>query len=62
MNMIAVETKTRGFSVKNKDRRVAGDRRLNPGRRGMIRFDATGGDRRSGNARRSTDEGLIPPE
>jgi hypothetical protein len=40
------------------ERRKGQDRRISFGRRSMIRFDETGGDRRLGMARRSTDEGL----
>jgi len=40
------------------ERRRLKQRRIRPDKRGSIRFDETGGDRRAGFARRSTDEGL----
>ena len=39
-------------------RGIKKSRRITLGRRKMIRFDYTGGDRRSGNARRIEDEGF----
>jgi hypothetical protein len=40
------------------ERRRLLKRRIRPDQRSIIRFDAMGGDRRLGFARRSTDEGL----
>lgn len=40
------------------ERRRSTQRRIKPDKRSCIRFDDMGGDRRSGYARRSTDEGL----
>jgi hypothetical protein len=40
------------------ERRRPVQRRVQPDKRSCIRFDAMGGDRRSGFARRSADEGL----
>ncbi len=58
MSTAKTETKTKTDAGSTKDRRIVSDRRIGPGRRNMIRFDVKGGDRRSGNARRSTDDGL----
>jgi len=41
------------------DRRKNCDRRVRVDQRKNIRFDENGGDRRSGNARRATDEGFM---
>ena len=40
------------------NRRLANERRWGLDRRRMIRFDANGGDRRSGFSRRHSDEGI----
>ena len=58
MSTIDVEANVKSGRSKLQDRRMVMDRRVNPGRRAMIRFDDKGGDRRSGYARRSTDEGF----
>lgn len=58
MNTIYLEVNVRPTGGKLRDRRVVMDRRVSQGRRTMIRFDEMGGDRRSGYARRSTDDGF----
>ncbi len=40
------------------EKRKLKDRRVSMGRRDKVRFDEKGGDRRSGNARRTTDMGF----
>ncbi|HEB81310.1 MAG TPA: hypothetical protein ENJ11_00445 [Gammaproteobacteria bacterium] len=45
-----------------REKRSGYDRRVILGRRKMIRFDESGGDRRSGYARRSTDIGFRNEE
>lgn len=40
------------------DRRYGSERRVTLEQRSVVRFDKNGGDRRSGFARRSTDEGF----
>ena len=40
------------------EKRRIKQRRIRPDQRSIIRFDAMGGDRRTGFARRGTDEGL----
>lgn len=46
------------FTSRYRERRTGDERRGQTGRRKMIRFDASGGDRRSGFARRGTDTGF----
>lgn len=58
MSTVKIEANVRPAKGKLRDRRMVMDRRVSQGRRAMIRFDETGGDRRSGYARRSTDEGF----
>jgi len=58
MSTINTEANVRLANGKLQDRRMVMDRRVRQGRRAMIRFDEKGGDRRSGYARRSTDEGF----
>lgn len=59
MEMVHAGTENNYANDSYKDRRITIDRRVTLGRRDMIRFDVTGGDRRSGEARRETDIGLI---
>jgi len=61
MSTIYLEVNVRPAGGKLRDRRVVMDRRVSQGRRAMIRFDKMGGDRRSGYARRSTDNGFREP-
>lgn len=58
MSTVDMDANVRPATDKLHDRRMVIDRRVSFGRRKMIRFDETGGDRRSGYARRSTDEGF----
>ncbi len=58
MSTINREADVRPASGKLRDRRMVTERRVSHGRRTMIRFDRTGGDRRSGYARRNTDDGF----
>ncbi len=52
------EADVRSANGRLRDRRMVMERRVSQGRRMMIRFDRTGGDRRSGYARRNTDDGF----
>ncbi len=60
MSTIYREANVKPAGSKLRDRRIVMDRRVSHGRRAMVRFDETGGDRRSGYARRSTDDGFRP--
>ncbi len=58
MSLIYLQCNIGSSPIKLQDRRMFKDRRVSYGRRSMIRFDKNGGDRRSGYARRTTDEGF----
>lgn len=58
MITLNIETGIKTFANRHHEQRITRCRRLSQGRRKMIRFDATGGDRRSGYARRKTDVGF----
>ncbi len=58
MDTVNMETVVRLFGGRPHVRGIIRDRRVSQGRRSMIRFDETGGDRRSGYARRETDLGF----
>jgi hypothetical protein len=58
MNMAYMTTNTNIINGIALDRRKITNRRTGQGRRNLIRFDETGGDRRAGYARRSLDEGF----
>lgn len=47
-----------GGEAEGEERRKQDERRKRPDQRKNIRFDEKGGDRRSGYARRETDEGI----
>ena len=56
MRMADMETENKYSGDNCQDRRSIEVRRVNQGRGDMMRFDKTGGDRRSGNTRHCTDE------
>ncbi|GMR01065.1 MAG: hypothetical protein BMS9Abin19_0417 [Gammaproteobacteria bacterium] len=58
MSMLHMGTNFKPSGGRQQERRIVRDRRVSHGRRNMVRFDKTGGDRRSGYARRVTDEGF----
>ena len=57
MKIVDVETENQNFHSQQ-NRRGHEARRVSEGRRDFIRFDDTGGDRRTGAARRVTDDGF----
>jgi len=62
MKTMNTESDARTMRGQYRERRSGVQRRVILGRRKMVRFDETGGDRRSGYARRSTDLGFREDE
>ncbi len=58
MNTEDSKNKEKSSADSPEEKRKLKDRRVSMGRRDKVRFDEKGGDRRSGNARRTTDMGF----